>query len=407
MKIFLAAILLSLSVFSFAEIKIEPSASPFEIRVMEKVSGEDDAKKRLGILLEAASDKNAGVVIFFNAANACAVNSDPENAEFFYGKALAAMPSFYEARRNLAFLYYNNGRHAEALQSFAKAVSLSEIDSARIYRAYASSLMELKFFDEALTSLEKALMYAPDDASLLRSKAYCLRETGQAARLRKFCGELIRRNPKDAVYWRLLCKLDIEADDLHSAAANIQAMRKLNLADSSDMVLLGDIYSSLELYKHAANAYANQNMDPDKAYRIAKFFAVSGAHDEARVVAKNLDEESAGYWEVEAIALISQNRDPKVAFEKSYAKNPANDFVALKLGDIALKEKRTEAAKTFYTQAIRNNPVAARWGLACAHIEAGDYSLAADTLEKLPDEVKRKDLNAYISALRKNADDEK
>lgn len=398
MKKLLLTIFLAVPLFAFCESSTEPAANSFEAGVFGRIAGAADASEKMRIIDETVSDKRAGAALFFNAANICAQNSDFEKARGFYLRALKIMPDFYLAHRNLGYLFHNNGMHREALAEFAAALALSGADSPKIFMAYGFSLLELKRYDEALTAFEKALMYAPEDENLLRAKARALFETGQRERLYAFAESLVRRFPREPLYWRMLARLDADAGRHHSAAAAIESMRMLGISDARDMELLGDCRLRLGLFKLAAEAYRGLDIPSKKAYEAAKFAALGGSPDAALEILGGFARDSAEYLEIEAV-----KKDTLDAYEKAYAKNPANAWLALRLGDFYLKEKRFESACNFYEQARAEYAFRSLWGLAGVHAAEGDYAAAAECLERISAEFGREDLKSYIERLKEYA----
>ena len=396
-KIFLTC-LLALPLFVFAQRKLEPTVNAFEAKILERITNENDEPRKAQILADALRDERAGAALFFNAANMRAQNSDLENARELYQKAVKILPTFYLAYKNLAYLYYNANMHEQALESFGAAIALSAEDSKKTYSAYGFSLFELKRFDEALTAFETALMYDPKNENLLRAKARALYETGQHERLYKFAETLVRLHPKEPVYWRMLARIDANKEFFQSAAASLEAMRKLGIADQSDLELLGDVYLRLALYEKAAEIYAGLKISERKTYEAAKYLAHNNAVQPALRLASALDKNSAEYLEI--LAITENTKD---AFEKAYAKNPANAYLAIRLGDFYLSEKRFESAKIFYRQGAKDFKYQSLLGLARTHIEEGDYDSAADCMEQISTQFNRDDLKSYIEKLREHA----
>ncbi|MBR4598344.1 MAG: tetratricopeptide repeat protein [Opitutales bacterium] len=379
--------------------EIEPLANKYEARIIKEAQSEPDIAKRAQILCGALSDERAGAALIFNAANASAQNSDRENAARLFALAIEKMPNFYMARRNLAYVKFENADYKNALSEFAAALSLSSADAAKIYAAMGVCHANLGNFSEALTCFEMALVFSPNDLNLLKSKAKCLLETGADAPLEELVLELLKADCRDANLWRILARLNLKKGEKKSACAALEAMRALGIAENADCVLLADIYEGMGIFEEAADIYAASKIPPEKAYEIARHFALSNRPDEALKAAQSLDKNSWQYFEIRGIAALSKGENALEFFEKSHAQNPQNPFVCLKLADIHLSEKNLESARIFYAAAgdFKEQSLA---GLANVEIAAGNFAEAQKILERLKNEFKRDDLNGVISKLK-------
>ena len=399
MKLFTTVFLLFCALAGAAGAQIEPLANKFEARIIAEAEAQPDAAKRAQILDEALSDERAGAALIFNAANAAMQNSGPEKAARLYAMALEKMPNFYMARRNLAYINFEAQDYKKALEGFASALALSSADAPKIYAAMGVCHANLKNFSEALTCFEQALVFSPSDISLMKNKAKCLSEIGLDYPLKELVLELLEKDCKDANLWRILARLHIKNSELKEAAAAIEAMRSLGLAQEMDYALLGDIYANLNMPIPAAEAYSRAALPPDKAYKIARFFADLGMPEEAEKTAKSLEKDSWEYFEIMGIIAEKRGGGALEFFEKSHAKNPSNPRVCLKLADIYLARKMFESARTFYAAAgeLKEQSLA---GLANAEIAEGNFSKAAEILERLRTQFNRGDLDEIILKLK-------
>ncbi len=396
MKSLFIIFIFSLFLPLFLNAKTEVLANAYEAKVMAKVKEEKSDKLRLEILLEAAKSEKAGAAIFFNTANLAAGLSDFKTALEFYKKALNLEPEFYLAKRNLAFLYYKEEKYEEASAYFAEALRLSNDDVLGISEAFASALISLKRYDEALTILENALIFDGKNLNLMRSKAFCLKETGQYDRLEKYAKYVLNLYPDEAVFWRLLARINLEKNNANSAIANLEALKKINAANAEDMILLGDVYLSLNLFSKALDAYKNQKISDDKSVRIAKYLIANSAISESKKILENLEKDSAKYWEIDALILKAEGKNSKESFEKSYKKDPLNAFIALSLADIALAEKQVESAKIYYKLAMKDYRLQSFVGLANVEILDGNYKAALKILKEANLEFNSKEIAKFI-----------
>lgn len=388
------------AVFKLSAAEIEPLANKFEAGVLKKAAGIEDLPQRAKVLFAALSDERAGAPLLFNAANAAVQISEKAKAKELFSAAIEKMPNFYMAHRNLAYLLLEENDFEGAIRELGAALSLSNADSQKIYSALGYCHFSLENYPQALLCFENALLFSPKDLKLLKSRARCLSEIGDYACLESALSDILKISKTDADIWRMLAFLRLKREDKLGACAAIEAMKSLSLSEHKDDILLGDIYADLNMFSPSAAAYSNAEIPEEKAYEIARFFALSNRPDEAVKIASNLDGNSWRYFEIMGIASQCKGESGKEFFEKSHAENPLNPFVCLKLADIALSEGRLESARTFYGAARRKHKKEAVAGLANVEIACGCYSAAADLLEGLKGEFKTDEFDGFILKLR-------
>lgn len=402
MKIFARLLFLAFfgAVFELNAAEIEPLANKFEAGVLKKAAGIEDLPQRAKVLFGALSDERAGAPLLFNAANVAVQISEKAKAKGLFLAAIEKMPSFYMARRNLAYLLLEENDFEGAIKEFGAALSLSNADSQKIYAALGYCHFSLENYPQALLCFENALLFAPKDLKLLKSRARCLSEIGDYARLENALNDILKISKTDAEIWRMLAFLRLKNGDKYGACAAVEAMKSLSLSQQKDSVLLGDIYIDLNMFSPALEAYSQAKIPEEKAYEIARFFALSNRTEEAEKIAPSLGADSWQYFEIMGIVSQAKGEGGKEFFEKSHAKNPLNPFVCLKLADIALSEGNLETARTFYAAAKNGYKKEALAGLANVEIASGNFSRAADLLESLKREFKTGDFDEFILKLR-------
>lgn len=380
--------------------KTEPSASAYETGAVEKAAGIADARGRAEFLEGACSDGRASAALFFNCANAFAQAGDHARAELYYKKAVGVLGTFYLARRNLAYSLFNRGEWDAACAEFARALALSGADSPGIFRALAKCHMESGRHSQALACIESAMALSAPDEELLRAQAVCLRETGQKGRLRALCGELLAMNPRGREYWRMLCALDMDSGDMASACADLEAMSALGISEPRDAELLAGICASLGMFGRAAQLYSGLDMPPERAYEIARAFALSGAGAEVMEVARSgIPESSSRFWEVKGLAEKASGKTGREAFEKSLKLDPSNAASCAELAEIALSEGEFELARTLFASAGGGRSERSAVGIANAEIGMGNFAEAARILNAAASEFSRPELASYASKL--------
>lgn len=402
MRIFapLLFLLFFFAAFELNAAEIEPAANKFEAGVLKKAASIEDLSQRAQVIFDALNDERAGAPLLFNAANAAVQISEKSRAKELFLASIKKMPNFYMAHRNLAYLLLEENDFEGAIKEFGVALSLSNADFQKICQGLGYCHFSMGSYSQALLCFENALLFAPKDLKLLKSKARCLSEIGDYARLENTLNDILKISKTDADAWRMLAFLRLKNGDKYGACAAVEAMKSLSLSEEKDSVLLGDVYADLNMFSPAAAAYSSAKIPEEKAYEIARFFALSNHVEEAEKIALNIGKSSWRYFEIMGILSEAKGESAKEFFEKSHAKNPLNPFVCLKLADIALAEGNLESARTFYGAAKSKHKRQAVAGLANVAIASGDFSAAADLLEGLKREFKTDDFDEFILKLR-------
>lgn len=198
----------------------------------------------------------------------------------------------------------------------------------------------------------------------------------------------------------MLCALDMDSGDMASACADLEAMSALGISEPRDAELLAGICASLGMFGRAAQLYSGLDMPAERAYEIARAFALSGAGAEAMEVARSgIPESSSRFWEVKGLAEKASGKTGREAFEKSLKLDPSNAASCAELAEIALSEGEFELARTLFASAGGGRSERSAVGIANAEIGMGNFAEAARILNAAASEFSRPDLASYASKL--------
>jgi len=103
----------------------------------------------------------------------------PEDALASYDRAIALKPGYATALNSRADARQSLGRFREALADYESVIAL--MPSAESYFRRANTLIELRNFDEAVTSYDHAISLKPDSASAYCNRGIALFELGRLA----------------------------------------------------------------------------------------------------------------------------------------------------------------------------------------------------------------------------------
>ena len=165
---------------------------------------------------------------------------------------LREAPNEAAVHRVAATLYRLDGKHEQALRSFARAASLNPEERVNAYYNRARVYNSLGRRDEALRELDKASAIEPDHPLIKTIRAFMLYYRGETAGAAALVGEVLASHPAmDSV--RPLLAMCLSRQGEHEAAR----------AELTERVK------------------ASAAIDPDVAYWLASAYALEGERDDA------------------------------------------------------------------------------------------------------------------------------
>ncbi len=99
------------------------------------------------------------------------LKQDYPAAQLAYTKALSLNPQYYRATYHLGELYYNQGRHAEALDAFTRMIELApSLPLGHYWQGL--TYMKLQDSEKAQLAFQKVILLAPESENARLSKNY-------------------------------------------------------------------------------------------------------------------------------------------------------------------------------------------------------------------------------------------
>ena len=245
-------------------------------------------------LLEERVGVGSSAALDFLLANLYFQNDETESAIQRYGSALEKFPDFRRAHKNLGLLYVQRSDFPKALEHLTRAVELGDRDG-RNYGLIGHSYINLENFLAAEIAYRNAVLQQPDvkDWKLGLARALLALERYQDA-IGLF-DTLIEEDPEDATAWMLQANAYIGSDQPLAAAVNIEAVRMLGKAQTSSLVLLGDIYMNERMPELAKAAYLEVIEKDDAAtqfrtaHRAADLLIRTRSFEAAQEILRKID----------------------------------------------------------------------------------------------------------------------
>ena len=115
-------------------------------------------------------------------------------------------PASHEAWRVAARAAFEQGRHVDACNAFARALALVK-PTAADFSAYASLCLHALNIDAATAALDQAEALDPDNAQMLATRSLLLMYLGRFEEAESYCRRCLAREPDDAPAYTTLSRL--------------------------------------------------------------------------------------------------------------------------------------------------------------------------------------------------------
>ncbi len=292
-------------------------------------------------------------------------------AEQHLGQAVAADPSDFAARFNLALTQSLLGKRREAIEGYRKVLSLKP----GLYEAELNLgilLVLEKQSGEAVTLLESACRQKPGEFKPHFWLAEALLAAGQPSGAAEHFKRALELDQKSADAWLGLARAKMRQGELEEAEAGMK--KALELAPESRQALL-----------ELAAAY-EQAGRLDKAIDLYAQFPDNAAALERR-----------------ALLLIKTGHSEQALspLEKLLAREPDNAGLRLTYGRVLRDLKRYREAAAQFNSAVQIKPdLAEGWGeLAGVSVLTENYATALQALDRLKDLGAEKPGHLYLRAI--------
>lgn len=201
----------------------------------------------------------------------------------------------YQDRGHAQFLHgmlaAQGDQSVEALEYLDKALANQDVEGA--HNARAKVLIKLGRRDEAVISLQKAVLARPDDQKLRLTYARLLVDVKQYEKARGEFERLHQASPDDADLLYTLGLLSLESERLDDAEKYMLKLVEMNQREGESQYYLGRVNEGKGLYEKAIDWYRQVHVGEylfDAKLRIADLLSESGrfndAHDHLNAMLK-------------------------------------------------------------------------------------------------------------------------
>lgn len=273
----------------------EPEIRADELNLLRDVIDLMKANPRAAAtMLESQIGEGSSASLDFILANLEFQNGRLEQAEAHYRNALKKFPDFRRGHKNLGLLLVQQGKHGEAVGHLTRAVELGDRDG-RNFGLIGYCYINLDNPLVAEEAYRSAILQEPETRDWKLGLARALLAMEQYKEAVALFGSLIDEDPEDWTSWMLQANAFIGLDQPTAAAVNLEAVRMLGKAETSSLVLLGDIYMNEGMTDLATSAYQEvierdaKGVRFETAVRAGDLLLRSGAHEDAARILGSID----------------------------------------------------------------------------------------------------------------------
>jgi len=273
----------------------EPQVDALELELLREVIElmKVDTKAAAARLAAQVSASSSAAMDFI-LANLSFQNGDLETAKKYYDSAIEKFPDFRRAHKNLGLLLVQQERYKDGVKHLSRAVELGDRDG-RNYGLMGYCYINLENPLAAEIAYRNAVLQEPDTRDWKLGLGRALLSLERYHDAAALFGDLIDENPDDATPWMLQANAYIGLEKPEAAAINLEAVRMLGKAQTSSLVLLGDIYMNQGDTELAKDAYLeviardDASTQFETAYRAADLLVKTRSYGQAAELLASID----------------------------------------------------------------------------------------------------------------------
>jgi len=347
------------------EARIEPNVTSEERGLLVEIQDLMAAGNRKAAVgkLETSGITETSPALTFNIANLYFEEGELEKAIERYRTAIAQMPAFRRAQRNLAVALVRDNDLEAALPHLLEAIRLGDADGAT-FGLLGYCRLQRGEWASALQAYRLAQLSEPDTVDWLAGIAQCLQHLDAREEAAALLDEVVRKRPAESSYAVLRATILLDLDRRTEAVEALELPHRLGALSADARLLLADL--------HLRDGRTEQARD-----RMRAAFAV-GADDAApkpdvsRVASLTASALQFGEWEIakEALRLATPNDAEPVA-----------SVLRLLSARLLLEsEEDADAGVSILRELIAEDPTDARPLIALARHLATPAGATADAL---------------------------
>jgi tetratricopeptide (TPR) repeat protein len=345
---------------------LEPTISAREAEILAEAAelGATNTEEAIALLNKQNPEK-ASAAIDFAIANFQFQTEQYEAAAAAYRNAIAKLPTFLSAHKNLARVYLLDGKDNDAIAVCQWLVEegLADADALLLF---GHALVGQESWVAAETAYRQALLLKTDSSDAQSGLARCLISQERYHEARSLLRTMLKNNPTRSEFWSLLANLNVSLNETVAAIHVLETARRMNCCNGSMLGLLGDLYLNAGRPEDAVSSYEaalGAGWD-DKNHLIRATEGMlhlgdaKGAEAMLTQAEKALAPEVRDSFELrrlkaELSALKGDLSGAITAFQSLTERDPLNGKVLLRLGDLLHEQGELGRAELNYERAGR------------------------------------------------------
>ncbi len=278
-----------------AETDIEPAINLIERDLIQQVYDlmSNERQPEALALLETNRGPAASAALDMFVGNLHFGQEKFEEAAAAYEVAVTKHPKFRRAWSALGQTYFRVKNMAGAIRALTRAIETGASNSLNFgllgfcYLASENSL-------SAESAYRMAILLDPQTDDWKTGLVRCFAKQRRHADVVAMCGEMLAVNPERAELWEMQARAYFMLNEPMRAAENYEMLDRMGKLSASNLINLGDIYVSQELFDIAVSTYLrglekDPALSPDRAIRAARVVFNRGARDESRTLVAGIE----------------------------------------------------------------------------------------------------------------------
>lgn len=357
---------------------------------------------------------------YFTLANLQVTEGMPEAAMDSYRRAVEAFPDFLRAHKNMGVLLVQNGKFDEALTSLLKALELGGNDG-NLYGLLGACYLSTSKNRSAELAYNQAMVLTPGKTDWKLGAARALLYQGRYTEASSLFGQLIQEEPDSGQYWLFQANCFIGMNEPMKAAFNYEVVRELGEADATALSALGDIYLSQDLKDVAYEVYVVAlKKDPEgnlgRAIRSAEVLAGRRSVENSARLVEAIRSESAAFLDneqkvkllrLESKLALASGEDAEAAkiMEDLINQDPMDGEIMIMLAGYYGRTESVEKAEAMYSRASRLSGFEAEAHVKHAQllVKTKRYERAIEHLQKALQIDPKENIQRYLEGVTKVA----
>ncbi|MBT3191690.1 MAG: tetratricopeptide repeat protein [Verrucomicrobia bacterium] len=396
--------------------RLEPTVSPKEAERLAEAAATTNLSAAVA-MLQTRDLPKASAAMDFAIGNFQFQDGVFRAAAQSYRDAIAKLPSFRNARKNLGRVCLMMGQNEEAIRIYQDLVQEGLVDSDTLL-LLGHGLARQDHVVSAENAYRQVLLLDPHSTDAQHGLIRCLLQQERHREARSLLRTALSAGPHRAELWSLLANVNIALDATREATAALETARRLGTSTPDMLGLLGDLYLNAEQPSHAVACYQDALQagwrDGDRLLRAAESFVLVGDSAAATRLLESINTEEADLTQRRAalklraeIAILESRSEEAIGmYRKLCVEDPLDGKALLRLGELLQQSGDFGGAELAIERAGRLDGLEAEAKVQLAQfaVERRQYAKAVVLLEAAQTLDAKSHVERYLKQVRRLAE---